>query len=169
MTALAIDRETYSQLRDALRWTGVEHVAFLFTGPAASGEQLVVRDIYHVPPDGFDFQSDLHVSLTDETRARVIKRAWDLGGCLVETHSHKHGPPRFSPSDLYGFEDWVPHVRWRLASRPYIALVFAGGAFDALVWEGSSNAPTPLQALIVDRQSIAPSGLTYRQLPRRRA
>jgi hypothetical protein len=117
-----------------------------------------------VPPDGFEFQSDRHVSLTDETRARVIKRAWDLGGCLVETHSHKHGPPCFSPSDLYGFEDWVPHVRWRLAQRPYIALVFAGGAFDALVWEGSGNVPALLQALTIDGRALVPSGITYKQL-----
>ena len=164
MTTLAIDASIYSQLRGALRWNGVEQVAFLFTGPPAGSGVLVVKDIYRVPPEGFDFQSDVHVSLTDQTRAHVIKHAWDLGGALVETHSHKHGPPGFSPSDLHGFSDWVPHVRWRLTGRVYIALVFVGGAFDALVWEGTGGAPSPLQALIVDGESQLPSGITYRQL-----
>ncbi|HTZ63257.1 MAG TPA: hypothetical protein VMB51_04070 [Solirubrobacteraceae bacterium] len=164
MTTLAIDAGTYSQLRGALRWTGVEQVTFLFTGPPGRSGPLVVEDIYPVPPEGFDFQSDLHVSLTDQTRAYVIKHAWDLGGALVETHSHKHGPPGFSPSDLYGFSDWVPHVRWRLASRPYIALVFVGGTFDALVWEGTGDSPSPLHALIVNRKLQLPSGITYKQL-----
>jgi hypothetical protein len=164
MTTLAIDASTYSQLRNTLRWTGVEQVAFLFAGPPTEGDQLVVKDIYQVPPEGFDHQSDLHVSLTDQTRARVIKRAWDLGGALVETHSHKHGPPGFSPSDLHGFSDWVPHVRWRLAGRPYIALVFVGRTFDALVWDDTGGIPSPLQALIVDGQPHRPSGITYRQL-----
>jgi proteasome lid subunit RPN8/RPN11 len=168
ITALSMDHETYSQLREALRWTGVEHVAFLFANAAAGGGLLLVRDIYRVPRDGFDFQSDMHVSLTDETRAHVIKRASDLGGCLVETHSHKHGPPCFSTSDLYGFQDWVPHVRWRLASRPYIALVFAGEAFDALIWQGSGDAPAPLAALIIDGHTVVPTGNTYRRLRGRR-
>jgi hypothetical protein len=166
MTTLAIGAGTYAKLRGALRWNGVEQVAFLFTGPPVGSGPLVVKDIYRVPAEGFDFQSDVHVSLTDQTRAHVIKHAWDLGGGLVETHSHKHGPPGFSPSDLYGFSDWVPHVRWRLASRPYIALVFVGRAFDALVWESTGGSPSPLQALIVDGKSHLPSGITYRQLAR---
>jgi len=169
MTTLAIDPGIYSQLRGALRWNGVEQVAFLFTDPPARPDELLVRDIYRVPPEGFDFQSDLHVSLTDQTRAHVIKHAWDLGGALIETHSHKHGPPGFSPSDLFGFSDWVPHVRWRLRGRTYIALVFVAGAFDALLWEGASGAPSPLQALILDGQPLLPSGITYSQLIRGRA
>lgn len=164
MTTLAIDASTYSKLRGALRWNGVEQVAFMFTGPPARNGPLVVKDIYEVPPDGFDYQSDVHVSLTDQTRAHVIKHAWDFGGALVETHSHKYGPPGFSPSDLYGFLEWVPHVRWRLTGRPYIALVFVSDAFDALVWEGPDSTPSPLKALIVEGKSKLPSGITYRQL-----
>lgn len=167
MTTLAVDASTYSKLRDALRWNGVEQVAFLFTGPPTGDDLLVVKDIYRVPPEGFDYQSDVHVSLTDQTRAHVIKHAWDLGGALIETHSHEHGPPGFSPSDLYGFSEWVPHVRWRLAGRPYIALVFVGDAFDALVWEDLGNSPSPLNALTIDGKSQVPSGITCRQLARR--
>jgi proteasome lid subunit RPN8/RPN11 len=147
----------------------VEQVAFLFSGPPQNTEALRVVEIYPVPPEGFDFQSDVHVELTDEVRARVIKRAHDLGGALIEVHSHLAGPARFSVSDLAGFEEWVPHVRWRLRARPYVAIVFSGEAFDALVWDGNGRSPAPLELLEVDgRAARAPSGLTHRQLTRRR-
>lgn len=168
MSKLSMPAELYSELLAALTWSGVEHVAFLFSEPSKPLAPLRVQEIYRVPKSGFDFQSDVHVSLTDETRAYVIKRAWELGGSLIEAHSHKHGPAGFSRSDLFGFSDWVPHVRWRLRGRTYIALVSAGSEFDALVWEGPGNEATPLQALSVDgQQPIVPTGNTYRQLSRR--
>jgi len=158
----------YTELIAHLSSSKVEQVAFFFTEPPVPGEPLRVREMYGVPPEGFDFQSDYHVALTDELRGQVIKRAHDLGGCLVEVHSHGGGPPVwFSGSDLRGFEEWVPHVRWRLRRRAYAALVFAGEAFDALVWEGEDNAPVPLAALEVDgRPPQSPSGITYERLRR---
>jgi hypothetical protein len=164
MTAIAMPAGIYSELMDHLTGRDVEHVAFLFTEPPAEAEQLRVREIYRVPPEGFDYQSSHHVALTDEIRALVIKRAWDLGGCLVEVHSHGGGPPAwFSGSDLRGFKEWVPHVRWRLPGRVYVALVFAGADFDALVWDGDEAAP--LAHLLVDgRAPQRPSGITYERL-----
>jgi proteasome lid subunit RPN8/RPN11 len=165
MKTLSIPPDIYAQLLAAMGWSGVEQVAFLFTEPAQRDGSLRVREIYRVPAVGFEVQSDLHVSLTDETRAYVIKRAADSDSCLVEAHSHKHGPAKFSRSDLLGFTEWVPHVRWRLQQRPYTALVQAGRQFDALVWEGAPGAVTPLEALQVDGQKpLTPTGLTYREL-----
>jgi hypothetical protein len=166
MTSLSIPAQIYSALMDHLSSDEVEHVAFLFTDPAVPGERLRVREIYCVPSEGFDFQSAYHVALTDEMRGYVIKRAWDLDGCLVEVHNHGGGPPVwFSVSDLRGFEDWVPHVRWRLRHRTYVALVFAGSDFDALVWEGDSDIPSALGELAVDgRDAETPSGITYKRL-----
>lgn len=156
----------YSELIEHLSSTDVEQVAFLFSEPPMPGEPVRIREMHRVPREGFDFQSDYHVALTDETRGVVIKRAHDLGGCLVEVHSHGGGPPVwFSGSDLWGFKEWVPHVRWRLARLPYFALVFAGEAFDALVWQDEDNSPSPLDSLAVDGQPLrAPSGITYDQI-----
>jgi len=169
MTSLSMPAEIYSELMDHLSSDEVEHVAFLFTEPAVPGEPLRIREIYRVPAEGFDFQSAYHVALTDEVRGYVIKRAWDLDGCLIEVHSHGGGPAVwFSGSDLRGFEDWVPHVRWRLRRRTYVALVFAGPDFDALVWEGDRDAPSTLGELAVDgRVAEVPSGITYERLSRR--
>jgi len=170
MTSLAMPASTYDELLSHLGSSKVEQVAFLFTEPPVPGEGLRVSEMFRVPREGFDFQSAYHVALTDEVRSRVIKRAHDLGGCLIEVHSHGAGPAvSFSPSDLGGFEEWVPHVRWRLPRRAYIALVFAGEAFDALVWDGQDDAPTPLERLDVEgRTPVTPSGITYERLLRDR-
>ena len=165
---LELPRVLDRELRGALGWRGVEEVAFLFTEPDSASGILRACEIYTVPADGFVYQSDVHVSLTDDTRAYVISRAWAIGGALVEAHSHRYGPAAFSPSDLFGFSDWVPHVRWRLHGRPYLALVLAPDGFDALVWEGSCRHASPLDALLVDGCCPqAPTGLTCRQLTAR--
>lgn len=171
MTSISVPADVYLDLIAHLSPTDVEHVAFLFTEPPAVGSPLRVAEIYRVPPEGFDFQSDYHVELTDDVRAIVIKRASDLAGCLIEAHSHTGGPPAaFSESDLHGFRDWVPHVRWRLARRPYAALVFAGDSFDALVWEGDDDAPHSLDSLRVEGGTTnKPSHITYKRLQRKRA
>jgi proteasome lid subunit RPN8/RPN11 len=164
MARVSMGAEDHSALMRHLSRPHVEHVAFLFTAPPQRSQVLRVCEIYPVPSDGFDYQSHMHVELTDEVRARVIKHAHDLGGSLIEVHSHLGGPARFSASDLAGFEDWVPHVRWRLDARPYVAIVFSGEAFDALVWEGDTQTPAPLERLEVDGyRARVPSRLTYRR------
>ena len=96
-------------------------------------------------------QSSVHVTLADEVRPRLIKTAWDSGHCLIEAHSHgPRGPAEFSRSDLLGFDDWVPHVRWRLRGRPYAALVVAGRSWDALAWVGGPQ-PVVVQTLEITR------------------
>lgn len=168
MTSLSMTAATYDALIGHLSYGEVEQVAFLFTGPPAPSEPLRVIELYAVPRRQFEIQSAYHISLSDEVRGEVIRRAHELGGCLVEAHSHGGGPPvSFSVSDLLGFEEWVPHVRWRLRQRAYVALVFAGNAFDALVWDGDRDGPTALSELQVDgREPQAPSGLTYARLQR---
>lgn len=168
MTSLSMAASMHAELIAHLSSSKVEQVAFLFTEPPVPDEDLRVQEMYQVPREEFDVQSDYHVALTDELRGQVIKRAHDLGGCLVEVHSHGGSPPVwFSGSDLRGFDEWVPHVRWRLRRRAYAALVFAGKAFDALVWEGEDNVPAPLAALEVDgRPPQSPSGITYERLRR---
>lgn len=166
MTSLSVPVSVYDDLIAHLASSRMEQVAFLFSDPPGTAPQLRVREIYRVPRQGFLIQSDRHVSLTDDVRAKVIKRAHDLDGCLVEVHSHGGGAPVcFSGSDLRGFEQWVPHVRWRLRRRTYVALVFAGEAFDALVWEGPDNHPSRLTALEIDgRSPRSPSGITFKRL-----
>jgi len=137
----------------------------LLPGPAAAEEAAFVfarrdstdgTDTFHymewlpVAPTGFTSRSALHFELSDTTRAAVIKRAHDLGASLVEFHSHTGPwPARFSPSDWAGFEEFVPHIWWRLKGRPYAAVVVAASGFDGLVWLTAPDAPVRLDAIAV--------------------
>jgi hypothetical protein len=104
-----------------------------------------------MPPEAFEFQSAYHVTLRDEARPQVIKWAWDAGACLVEAHSHgDDGFAGFSPSDLWGFGEWVPHVRWRLRGQPCAAIVTAGDTFDSLAWLDETDSPTQIERMEVD-------------------
>jgi proteasome lid subunit RPN8/RPN11 len=142
-----------------------EEAAFVFacpTGGAAGQTVLRVVDHAFVAPDGFALRSLHAIELSDETRARVIKRAHDLSASLVEFHSHPFPyPAEFSPTDRAGLAEVVPHVRWRLKGRPYVAVVVAPDTFDSLVWsEADSTRPDGVAAIRLGTELLAPTGLS---------
>ena len=137
-----------------------EEAAFVFARPAETTGRRTLEHVEWspVPPEGFASRSRFHFELSDATRAAVIKRAHDLRASLIEFHSH-HGPwpAEFSASDWAGFEEFVPHVRWRLRGRPYAAVVVTLTGFDAFVWSDVAHAPARLEAIIVDGQRLEPT------------
>ena len=145
-----------------------EQVAFSFADVAETGSGVLFQsDSFHfVPRQDFDFQSSFHVSLTDEALARVIKRAWDCNKAIVEFHSHTdpHFPPAFSASDLEGFDVMVPHVRWRLRAKPYLAVVISPVGYDALVWRGDMKQPEGLDGILIDDRLERPTGKTLKMI-----
>jgi hypothetical protein len=129
-TSDALHRAARAHLRGQ-----VEQVGFFLADFDPDARAFVLREWRPMPPEAFEYQSAYHVTLRDEMRPKIIKWAWDADACLVEVHSHGcDGLAWFSPSDLYGFDEWVPHVRWRLGGRPYAAIVAAGDSFDGLAW-----------------------------------
>lgn len=84
----------------------------------------------------------LHVSLSDDTRASVIQWATAENACLIEAHSHgAWSPAAFSRFDLRGLAEWVPHLWWRLQHRPYAALVTTIHDFDGIAWVAAADRP----------------------------
>lgn len=135
-----------------------EQLAFL----SASWDDsvAVVDDVYLVQAGGFVIQNEFHIALTDEERANVIRWAHQLGRGLIEVHVHRGGDPAaFSPSDLRGLEDFVPHVWWRL-HQPYAALVFGEDTFDALAWPVRGGTAVGVDGLCVGSSTRFPTGLT---------
>jgi hypothetical protein len=128
-----------------------EQVAFVFAAVAAAGDATVftAQDHYLAGPDDFRIHSEFHVELNDEARARIIKRAWDSDTAMIELHSHPGDVwgAMFSPSDMYGFKDFVPHCRWRLRGRPYLAIVVSPAGADALAWVDKSGDAVALTAI----------------------
>lgn len=165
---LEISAPRFRELWEHLFQAETEEVAFLFAEDIGKGKDLRLEttEMYRVPPDELDFQSAYHVSLTDEGLAKVIKKAWDLSAVPVEVHSHRSAEIEvgFSGSDFWGFEETVPHVRWRLRGVPYVALVFAPSGFDGLLWLGEDNRVERLSRLMVDGEPRRPTGNSYRRL-----
>lgn len=140
-----------------------EEAAFAFASYSGDGANHVLRaaEWYGVPPSGFEWRSAYHFELTDAVRAQVIKRAHDLGACLVELHSHLgDGPASFSGSDRAGLADFVPHVWWRLKGRPYSAVVVTRAGFDGLVWLTDPRTAERLHAIVAGPTVLSASGLS---------
>lgn len=141
-----------------------ESAAFMYVRQVAKEETTVFRyiDWYLVPPEGFVSRSVFHFELTDETRATVIKQAHDLNASLVELHSHDDRlPPVFSPTDFYGFHEFVPHIWWRLKERPYLALVVSRAGFDGLAWVKGPNTPHCLDGIGIGETFIKSTGFSF--------
>ena len=168
-TVLSLPAKFCRMLRRRLlpRGMRVEEVAFIFADvvDGSDGIRFVFRDWHHVQPDEYEIQSAGHVYLKDHMRGVIIKRAHDLQAGIVEVHSHVGpGPAEFSPSDLYGFDEFVPHVRWRLTNRPYAAVVLTRRDFDALAWVNNGKQPIQLDCMEVMwgflKRRHRPNGLT---------
>ena len=57
--------------------------------------------------DKFENRSSFHFELSDEIRAKIIKKAHDLDCSIIEFHSHLgYYPACFSSSDWCGFEEF---------------------------------------------------------------
>lgn len=112
----------YEQMLEHLRAQETEQVGFLFLHPSTG--ELVVEDYYGVPRDGLVDPSTFHAELSEETQRHVLKEATRRGLLLGEVHSHPTASRHtaFSPSDLSGFAEFVPYVRWRLRRGSYVAL-----------------------------------------------
>jgi hypothetical protein len=141
--------------------TKAEEAAFVFATFGSEGTFCPV-ETYLVPPADFVHHSLYGIELADHCRAKVIKKAHDLGASLIEFHSHPYPyPAEFSPSDWSGFGEFVPHVWWRLKGRPYCAVVVAPTGFDSLVWLDNPKSPSGVAELIVGGERHLPTGLSY--------
>jgi hypothetical protein len=68
---------------------------------------------------------------------------------------------------MCGFQEWVPHIMWRLRQRPYVAVVVTPDSFDALVWQAGDQVMRPrgLHSLVLDDgRELRPTGETLRLL-----
>ncbi len=165
MNTLMLDKDLQRRLwshllrKDSMQ----EQAAFLFcmTEPADCGVTFVAVDQAFLGPDDFVAQRTDYLELTNETRIRLIKRAHVLGTSLAELHSHPGPwPAAFSLSDRIGLRETVPHMRWRLKRRPYLAVVVAPSGFDALVWSRDARIPEPLAGIDIGGELMTPTNFS---------
>jgi hypothetical protein len=140
-----------------------EEVAFIFCGANQREGEVLFSFVasYSVTPTDFVHRSLFGIELSDACHAKVIKQAHDLGAALIEVHSHPLTKvTAFSLSDIQGFVDSVPHVRWRLKQRPYAAIVVGPRGFDSLYWFSSSGQPDGVLEVQVGEKRLLPTGVT---------
>lgn len=140
-----------------------EEAGFLFVDAESRDAGMTFKSVEWLPlaPGDFESRSVYHLALTDEARAGAIRRAHQLRCSMVELHSHSsHDAAEFSPSDLRGFDEFVPHVRWRLRGRPYGAVVVAPGSFDAFVWSGQAGPRRLAIEIEPGGRILSPTGLS---------
>jgi hypothetical protein len=126
----------------------VEQALFLFAKYKVEENSLQVIDHLFLYSNDFNIQTAWHIELKDEIRSKVIKKAHDLNASIIEVHSHVDQEiAKFSESDFYGFQEFVPHVLWRLKNRPYTALVYGPNNFDAITWYDKVENPQNISAV----------------------
>jgi hypothetical protein len=143
-----------------------EETAFMFVQQISFNgtRTFSYLDWYPVPVEGYVLQSAYHFELTDDTRAKVIKKAHDLNASLIEFHSHDTTfPVQFSATDFMGFQEFVPHVWWRLKGRPYLAIVVAESSFDGLAWIKSPVEPQCINGISSGNRIIKPTSLSFKR------
>ena len=163
---------SYQDILAYIQKTKTEQVVFLFLAPTAESQTTSydVVDYYLVPSHELIFESQYHAELTEEAQAKVIKMAWDKQLILGEIHSHpgSYEGTTFSPSDLNGFKDFVPHIWWRLKGKPYVAFVFGKGEFDSLVWLSNPHDPSDVAEILTEGKPHVPTGNTLRRIEEER-
>lgn len=167
MSTVRMSSAVYAEVRTHLFPAGsrVEQGGFMFCQFEETEAGRCFRAVEWMPLqcNDFEHQGTDYLELTDTARAHVIKHAHDLSASLVEIHSHPGPyPAAFSPYDLTGLREFVPHVRWRLKGCPYGALVFARNDVDGLAWIGNSHAPVQVMGIQLDSELVATTGLTLK-------
>jgi hypothetical protein len=160
VVAFIVTAEIYRRFQGDLD-AGAESAGFFLAAYDPAARDFRLREWRPIASDGFESRSAFHLVLRDETRAEIIKWAWDSGASLVEAHSHDFGVAAFSPSDIHGLGQWVPHLWWRLGGRPYGAILVDGETLDALAWIEDADKPEQVVGLTIDGdRSVAATGQT---------
>jgi len=134
----------------------LEQGAFLFSDVVESPNDLHLRvkELYLIPHNSWQIQSEHYLEMKDTERARIMKMARDRQMAIIDCHSHPRSDKyvRFSLSDRHGIEEFAAYARWKLDSKPYAATVWGESSVDGVMWHGDFSKPYPIDELwIVDK------------------
>src|SRR5690242_12581864 len=123
MTALVFpDGKLETLRRELLAAEPNEAGAVLLTGRMgrASKTRLLVREIHHVPPEGYAIQEEARLSIRPTYIAPLLKRAKTEGWSLTLAHTHPFSElPAFSQVDDDGERVLMPCLFSRAGDRPH--------------------------------------------------
>lgn len=160
---IKLDKSSYQNIRNFLFQDQSEHVVFLLAKVFKEPTKIIFEiSNYNLIPNEETDNSAYDLRLKEEAQAKIIKWAWDNQASLIEIHSHPFFKiaTAFSSYDLEGFEEFVPHVWWRLKRKPYIALVFGQTDYDALAWIDNPNDSFEIEGILVNGNLLKPTNNT---------
>jgi hypothetical protein len=171
MDTLRIAQDTWEQLQVYLDHH-FERMAFLAAirtdGNDPSADDWTVTAILFLDDDtDYAYQGRRGVELADHIRPQTLMWSTELNAALIEVHSHGEGkwPTTFSTTDLRGLVEITPSVLWRLAGRPYTALVVGGRKdHDSLTWAAKDADPVAITNLVIGTNVRRPTGLALDRL-----
>jgi homogentisate 1,2-dioxygenase len=167
---VAIPRDLEKTLRRHLFQNELEQGAFLFAHVTATAGDisLEAKDIYLIPPDGWQVQLEVYLEMKDTERAKIMKIARDADFAVIDCHSHPGSGDDvwFSPSDQAGISDFALYVKWKLDGKPYAAMVWGESSLDAVAWHSNfAEVQQVDEVRIVGRSSqiLTPRGTWFRK------
>ncbi len=171
MRTLRISVETWEELQVYLDHTS-ERMAFLAAirtdGTDSTDDDWTITAVMYLNDDAdYDYQGWNGVVLADHVRRNTLMWCTELDAGLVEVHSHGLGreATTFSNTDLRGLAEVAPTILWRLAGRPYAAVVVGGRKdHDSLSWTSRGAAAEPIEDLIVGTTITHPTGQALNRL-----
>ena len=130
-----------------------EQLAYILCG-VSEGEdylQLLVRELIPVPPDGFEHQSSVHLTVKKEFTRKVYQRCSRTGLSLIEAHSHPFASDHvsFSYIDTANEEKRFPYVEERIPNIHNASMVFGQNSIDAHVWDKKTHSVLPIDLIRV--------------------
>jgi proteasome lid subunit RPN8/RPN11 len=152
-----LPKELHQKLIKHLFQSDLEQAAFLFATFKTEGDrlQMTTVDIHLVSPEAWDYQSEMHLQMSDEERGKILKMARDKGLALVDCHSHPHAEDEvwFSGSDVAGITEFAAYVNWKLGNKPFAAIVWGEDSIDAVAWHGAFDSAQPVEAVRIENGS----------------
>ncbi len=150
---MLIPENLYQALKKHLFKGRKEQAAFLFATDATgfSGMALKVEEIYLIPAEAWDVQKSYYLELSEAEKVKIMLMARKRECHLIECHSHRsrYGMAFFSPSDIYGLEEFIGYVRWKLPGKKYGALVWTNKSVYGQFWDPASLTPRTLKGVYI--------------------
>ena len=144
-----------------------EQGGFLFSRFDEERQVFVVMEWMPLKASDYAFQERDYLELSDASRANLVKKAHDMQASLVEIHCHPgQVKVAFSLADWVGFRDFVPHIKWRLAKRPYAALVFGHDCVDGFAWVDDQKFPIAVKGINTETVFHSTTGISINAMNR---
>lgn len=153
---ILIPEDLYQALRKHLFKGNKEQGAFLFATDTTGFSEMAleVEDIYLIPAEAWDVQKSYYLELSQEEKVKIMLMARKRDRHLIECHSHRNPCEMvyFSPSDIYGLEEFISYVRWKLPGKKYGALVWTKTSVYGQVWDPSNVTPLAVKGVYIIRK-----------------